>query len=356
MALTVGTGDLADSQQRNETQWVRDLVEGGPHQPGLGRRSGHLGRSALRGARQRRPDCRRRHPGELHRRPGLRRLHRGTVPQHYDPDSPAGIFSAWPSYPGLFDRAQEPFEAAGLDVPFYAVFGNHDGARPGQRRRQRRLRAVATGCVKPMAPVVADPDGLQAAFEGALNDIAGLDLAGLQSLLGSDPTKVGLVPPDPEAPVRLQDAVQGHLPRGDPGRRPRLRPDRPGRGDRLGRRRRLLRLEPEARLPLHLARHGLRGRRDRPLRRRQHRRPAVPVASGPSSTRPTAADELVVLFSHHAIPSLTADVPDELAGPCTAPDAHGHDINPGCDVDPRDSSADPPRARTWTRCSRSTRT
>ena len=31
-----------------------------------------------------------------------------------------------------------------------------------------------------------------------------------------------------------------------------------------------------------------------------------------------AADELVVLFSHHAIPSLTADVPDELAPPCTA--------------------------------------
>ena len=29
-----------------------------------------------------------------------------------------------------------------------------------------------------------------------------------------------------------------------------------------------------------------------------------------------AADELVVLFSHHAIPSLTANVPDELAAPC----------------------------------------
>ena len=51
-----------------------------------------------------------------------------------------------------------------------------------------------------------------------------------------------------------------------------------------------------------------------------------------------AADELVVLFSHHAIPSLTADVPDELAAPCTAADPHGHDINPGCDLDPRDSS------------------
>ena len=31
----------------------------------------------------------------------------------------------------------------------------------------------------------------------------------------------------------------------------------------------------------------------------------------------TDADELVILFSHHAIPSLTANVPDESAPPCT---------------------------------------
>jgi hypothetical protein len=52
----------------------------------------------------------------------------------------------------------------------------------------------------------------------------------------------------------------------------------------------------------------------------------------------TAADELVILFSHHAIPSLTADVPDESAPPCGGTDAHGHGTNPGCDLDPRDSS------------------
>jgi hypothetical protein len=47
--------------------------------------------------------------------------------------------------------------------------------------------------------------------------------------------------------------------------------------------------------------------------------------------------QLVVLFSHHAIPSLTADVADEAAPPCTGADTHGHDANPGCDVDPRSS-------------------
>ena len=57
-----------------------------------------------------------------------------------------------------------------------------------------------------------------------------------------------------------------------------------------------------------------------------------------SSKTPTEADELVVLFSHHAIPSLTADVPDEPRRRAPAHDAHGHDVNPGCDLDPRDSA------------------
>ena len=45
----------------------------------------------------------------------------------------------------------------------------------------------------------------------------------------------------------------------------------------------------------------------------------------------------MILFSHHAIQSLTANVPDEAAPPCTSTDSHGHDVNPGCDVDPRNS-------------------
>jgi hypothetical protein len=53
----------------------------------------------------------------------------------------------------------------------------------------------------------------------------------------------------------------------------------------------------------------------------------------------------VIAFGHHPIRSLTSDVPDEAAQPCagrydasgnySAPDDHGHDHNPGCDLDPR---------------------
>lgn len=53
----------------------------------------------------------------------------------------------------------------------------------------------------------------------------------------------------------------------------------------------------------------------------------------------TAANELVLLFSHHAPESLVADAPDELALPCILfRPALGHHLNAGCDLDPRNSS------------------
>ncbi len=59
---------------------------------------------------------------------------------------------------------------------------------------------------------------------------------------------------------------------------------------------------------------------------------------GGSCRRPRRPGSYVVLFSHHAIQSLTCNLPDEQAVACTVPDAHGHDVNPGCDVDPRSST------------------
>ena len=46
-----------------------------------------------------------------------------------------------------------------------------------------------------------------------------------------------------------------------------------------------------------------------------------------------------MLFGHHAINSLTNNVPDEARRPAPGvDDGHGHDQNPGCDVDPRVST------------------
>jgi hypothetical protein len=49
------------------------------------------------------------------------------------------------------------------------------------------------------------------------------------------------------------------------------------------------------------------------------------------------AGKLVVLFGHHPVRAMDSLVPDEAASPCTAGDDHGHDVNPGCDLDPRSS-------------------
>ena len=44
-------------------------------------------------------------------------------------------------------------------------------------------------------------------------------------------------------------------------------------------------------------------------------------------------DELVFVYAHHPISSLTAEAPDESAPPCRSPEGR----NPGCDADPRSS-------------------
>ena len=37
----------------------------------------------------------------------------------------------FPTIPKLLDAARRPFTAAGLDIPWYTCFGNHDGLSQG---------------------------------------------------------------------------------------------------------------------------------------------------------------------------------------------------------------------------------
>ena len=139
MALTITTGDSADSQQINEVKWVVRLLEGGRLNPNSGVEGGVCG--ALAGP-----------PGEAARYTGVQDdddvLESG---RFYDPDRPSGAFGAWPRYPGLMDRAQVPFEAAGLNRPSYVTFGNHDGTVQGNLYALQALDALAKGCVKPLS-------------------------------------------------------------------------------------------------------------------------------------------------------------------------------------------------------------
>ena len=127
------TGDLSDNHQRNEVRWGVRILEGGTVDPFSGRRIGPRNRcpGAPRSVRRRlnRAVAERRYTGVQDRGD----LRGRTSRSFWDPDvaPPAGVPGRLPSHPGLMDRAQRPFVAEGLAVPWYAARGNHDGLAQG---------------------------------------------------------------------------------------------------------------------------------------------------------------------------------------------------------------------------------
>jgi hemolysin type calcium-binding protein len=331
------TGDLADSNGRLEAGWVKTLLEGGQLDPGSGQDpalSGNPVCSAL---------------GTIDDT-----LHLGLFDNpanytgvqdyndylegdlFYDPNHPAGQFAGWPSFPGLVDKAQQPFPASGLSVPSYIAPGNHDVLVQGNLSANAAFEAVALGCIKPMGPFPAHLDA------AAVQRI--LDPAYLTGLLTSDPEKVILVPPDNRREY-LSKQQYGQV-FGGPGS---------SNGHGFGF------IDPaEA-----AASHGNTlyysfspkpGLRFISLDTNSSTAAALvdPVGGSDASNgniddpqfqwlkaqldAAQANNELVITYSHHASSSMTFSLPDEGTFPCLANDAHGHDINPGCDVDPRSSS------------------
>ena len=325
MDFSINTGDIADSQQFNEAEWSRILMEGGPIAPnsGINTPVGYSGFGCAPGVTD---------EGASAKYTGVQDFDdyfEGPVPQFWDPDVKLGAFASFPSYPGLMDRAQQPFNAAGLDVPSYVTFGNHDALVQGNAAAIAPYEGVATGCVKPMSALVTDPGTLA-------SGLAQLQPANLTSLFMSNPASVARVPPDPArryvSKEEYKDVYQagsqadGHgfdfvdsaeeaASNGAAGYY--SWSPRPGF--------RFISLDT-------LSEAGVIG----PSADGNIDDPQFRWLEG-ELKKATAKDQLVVLFSHHAIPSLTATPPDETAPPCTGPDSHGHDVNPGCDVDPRSS-------------------
>jgi 3',5'-cyclic AMP phosphodiesterase CpdA len=330
MDLTINTGDAADSQQLNETRWVRTLLEGGPLNPNSG-----VGKASYS-----HPLCPNLFvPGaaEAARYTGVQDYDdylEGAFPEFYDPDAPKGPHAAWPKYPGLMDKAQRAFAAAGVDVPSYVAFGNHDALVQGNAAANAAYEQVATGCLKPIGPV-PNPENAAALLPSLFDPVALLG-----SLLTS-PQNLILVPGDPQRRfVSKQqykdifkagsqadghgfdfiDAAQETASKGAAG----YYSWSPTPGTRF------IAVDTVAEAGTILTPTG-KSTSDGNIDDPQFKwlRGQLEAA--------TAADELVVLFSHHAPESLVADAPDELAPPCLLDDAHGHDVNPGCDVDPRSS-------------------
>ena len=318
MAMALMTGDQADNQQLNETQWVLRLLEGGAIDPNSGtdpsacapgqRPSGQTADPALYAGVQDFDDY-------------------AEGQQFYDPDQPAGPkYGDWPTYPGLMDRAQLGFDAVGLDVPTYVVFGNHDALAQGNQKAIQPFEAVGVGCVKPLVPV------------GDLTEVADvLDPGYLAGLAQTNPSQVMLVPPDErrryvdkrQYKQIFLDAQQddgygfdfvdaAELEASDGAAAYYSWKPKPGI--------RMIGIDT-------LCEGGVtgpssNGNIDHPQFR------WLEAELEAASER----DELIIVFGHHPIRSLSCDAPDETPPACTVDDQHGHDVNPGCDLDPRAST------------------
>jgi metallophosphoesterase (TIGR03767 family) len=294
MRFVLTTGDSADNQQRNETKWVVDLLEGATLDPNSGKDGT--------------PGCPNEGPPHYTGVQDYDDYPPGNE-AFYDPDQPSGSWAGWPAYAGLMDRAQRSFAAAGLKVPSYVAFGNHDGLAQGNQKAIAPFESIGTGCAKPVGgtgigggagapvmPVPADPDRAyvgKAEYKalhktGKQADAHGFAYADPAELAASNGA-AGYYSWSPAPGFRfigLDTVSEGGV----------AGPSADGNID-----------DPQFRwLERELAKAG--GR-----------------------------DELIVLFGHHPVRSLTADVPDETPPSCsTSPPAH--DPNPGCDLDPRDSS------------------
>jgi uncharacterized repeat protein (TIGR01451 family) len=327
MDFALITGDQADNMQRNEILWTRALLEGGTLEPNSGSTNTADWSPAAH------PSCAGLPPNPANLAEALRYTgvqdyndyDEGLNPYFYDPSSPTGQWADWPEYPGLMDRAQLPFQAAGLNVPSYVTNGNHDGLVQGNQEGNTAFEDIATGCFKAL---------------GTTASVTGLD----PNALLAPSSAFMLVPPDPlrrfidKRQIKSEYAANGQSNAHgyefvdedeninsnfsasyyswDP-------PEAPG----------FRYISIDTLSEGGITEQSSSGNVDDPQFQWLERE--LEFAS--------AADKLVVVFGHHPIRSLSSNATDEAAGACTGvTHSHGdtpeHDTNPGCDQDPRAST------------------
>jgi metallophosphoesterase (TIGR03767 family) len=323
-AFALTTGDLADNQQLNETRWFRTVLDGGRVDPFSGKPvTTQCGTQSADTLARINADVAARNYTGVADYDDYRDAPADRFAGFWDPDEAAptaGPYAAFPRYAGLLEVAQRPFEAAGLDMPWYISRGNHDGLVQGNAPASEDLfRSIATGCLKVFPNSSFDPKRFEGASDDELFASFG-DPAFIGQLLAGAKT----VAPDPDRRIiskREYRALVGNSKRHGFGYTPKAQLRKsagtasyyafsPKRGFRF------ISLDTVA------EGGGQSGNVDDPqyrwLRgelRAAHRKNVI-----------------VIAFGHHTLGTMTNTRTDERAGKCAPAD------EPGCDRDPRKST------------------
>ena len=120
------TGDMTDNAQANETEWYLKVLNGGEVQAA----SGNAEKSEW--------------VGSSHVPFDKKYWHPDGAPNGIQEDDPTRLFG-FPKVLGLAEAAKVKFVSQGLNLPWYAIYGNHDLLLQGTVAANENLLALSTG-------------------------------------------------------------------------------------------------------------------------------------------------------------------------------------------------------------------